>query len=84
MDRYSPGQTGLRVQLIRALAVGPVARLELEREDNGEMIEVEIPIELYRKLKLTEGEALVVKPKRMQVFLKPDAAQAAAAGPTPT
>ena len=76
IDRYSPGQTGLRVQLVRALAVGPVARLELEREDNGEMVEVEIPTELYRKLKLHEGETLVVKPKRMQVFLKPDAAAA--------
>ena len=72
VDRYSPGQPGIRVQLIRALAVGPVARLELERGDNAEMIEVEIPTELYRKLKFAEGETLLVKPKRMQVFLKPE------------
>lgn len=75
IDRYSPGQAGLRAQLVRALAVGPVARLELEREDNGEMIEVEMPIDLYRKLKLHEGESLVVMPRRMQVFLKSEAVQ---------
>ena len=52
----------------------PVAHLELEREDQSDgiadMIEVEIPTEQYRKLNLTEGETLVVRPKRMQVFLK--------------
>ena len=80
IDRYAPGAQGLRVQLIRALAVGPVARLELEREDQSDgitdMIEVEIPTEQYRKLKLTEGETLVVRPKRMQVFLKDGAGAA--------
>jgi sulfate transport system ATP-binding protein len=78
IERYSPGQEGIRVQLLRALAVGPVARLELEREDSmdekgAELIEVEIPTELYRKLALREGESLVVRPKKMQVFLKPGA-----------
>ncbi len=48
-----------------------MARLELEREDNAELIEVEIPTELYRKLALVEGESLVVRPKKMQVFIKP-------------
>ncbi len=79
LDRYSPGQEGLRVHVVRALAVGPVARLELARDDNGEMIEVEIPTELYRKLALKEGESLVVKPRRMQVFLKNDAPAAVGA-----
>jgi sulfate transport system ATP-binding protein len=87
VERYAPGARGLRVQLLRALAVGPLARLELEREQvddgnrdgghrdqgNPDIIEAEIPADLYRKLKLREGETLVVRPKRMQVFLSPGA-----------
>jgi len=73
VQRYAPGAQGVRVQLLRALAVGPVARLELEREErdgvNPDIIEAEIPTELYRKLKLREGETLVVRPRRMQVYL---------------
>jgi len=73
VQRYAPGAQGVRVQLLRALAVGPVARLELEREErdgvNPDIIEAEIPTELYRKLKLREGETLVVRPKRMQIYL---------------
>ena len=62
-----------------------MARLELDREDavdgqSAELIEVEIPTELYRKLALREGESLVVRPKKMQVFLDPKAAAGAGAG----
>ena len=71
IERYVPGQTGIRVRLVRALAFGSVARLELEREDNAEMIDVEIPTEFYRQLALLEGESLVVRPRKMQVFLNP-------------
>jgi sulfate/thiosulfate transport system ATP-binding protein len=76
VDRYSPGLSGIRVQLNRALVVGPTARLELEREDNGGIVEAEMPAERYRALKLYEGESLVVRPKRLQIFLDPPPAQA--------
>ena len=69
LERDAAGETGIQVRLSRALAFGAVARLELERIDNAEMIEVEIPTERYRKLDLKEGEILRVKPKKMQVFL---------------
>ena len=69
LERDAAGETGIQVRLSRALAFGAVARLELERIDNAEMIEVEIPTERYRKLDLKEGEMLRVKPKKMQVFL---------------
>ena len=83
VDRYSPGISGIRVQLNRALVVGPTARLELEREDNGGIVEAEIPADRYRALKLYEGESLVVRPKRLQVFLNPsttDAGRVSAVG----
>jgi sulfate transport system ATP-binding protein len=68
--RYSPGQPGIVALLNRVLVVGPSARLELEREDDAGLIEAEIPSELYRMLKLREGETLLVTPKRTKVFLQ--------------
>jgi sulfate transport system ATP-binding protein len=79
VERPGNDEAGLRVQLARALAVGPVARLELRREDNGEIIEVEMPTGLYRDRKFVEGETLVVRPKRLQVFINHEAPAAEAA-----
>jgi sulfate transport system ATP-binding protein len=73
VERHVAGQTGIQVRLNRALVVGPIARLELEREDNGGIIEAEIPADDYRKLGLQEGEALLARPRKMQVFLQPAA-----------
>lgn len=71
IDRYGPGQSGIRVQLVRTLLVGPTARLELEREDGAGLIEAEMPAEQYRQKRFREGETLVVRPRRLQVFLNP-------------
>ena len=69
IDRYSPGAAGLLVQLRRVHSIGPLAQLELERDDNGELVEAMISSEKYLQLKLKVGEALVVKPKRLHVFV---------------
>lgn len=69
VNRYTAGATGVVVQLRRAHAIGPLAQLELERDDNGEMIEAVISHERYSQLKLKEGETLIVRPKRLQVFV---------------
>ena len=70
IDRYSPGLEGIPVLLSRVLMVGPTARLELEREDNSELIEAEIPAERARQFNLKAGETLLIRPRRMQVFLQ--------------
>lgn len=69
VDRYTSGAEGIVVQLRRAHAIGPLAQLELERDDNGELIEAVISNERFGLLKLKEGETLVVRPKRLQVFV---------------
>ncbi|MBC3862859.1 sulfate ABC transporter ATP-binding protein [Undibacterium jejuense] len=69
IDRYSPGAEGLIAQLRRIHSIGPLAQLELEREDNGDVLEVMISSERYQQLKLKVGEVLVVKPKRLHVFV---------------
>ncbi|WP_019141581.1 sulfate/molybdate ABC transporter ATP-binding protein [Noviherbaspirillum massiliense] len=69
VDRYAPGAEGILVQLRRAHAIGPLAQLELEREDGPDTIEAVIPAEHFRQLQLKEGETLVVRPKRLHVFV---------------
>jgi sulfate transport system ATP-binding protein len=69
VDRYATGAKGIVVQLLRAHAIGPLAQLELEREDSDELIEAVISSERFAQLKLTDGETLVIRPKRVQVFV---------------
>ncbi|MDB5763055.1 MAG: sulfate transporter ATP-binding protein [Herminiimonas sp.] len=69
IDRYAPGAEGIVVQLMRTHTIGPLAQLELERDDNAELIEAVISNERFMQLKLKEGETLVVRPKRLHVFV---------------
>ena len=74
IDRYTPGAEGIVVKLRRAHAIGPLAQLDLERADNAELIEAVMPNDRYRGLQLKEGETLVVRPKRLHVFVDQGAA----------
>ncbi|MFA9217673.1 MAG: sulfate/molybdate ABC transporter ATP-binding protein [Sphingomonadaceae bacterium] len=69
IDRYTAGAEGIIVKLRRAHAIGPLAQLDLERSDNAEIIEAVIPNERFASLNLKEGETLVVRPKRVRVFV---------------
>jgi sulfate transport system ATP-binding protein len=84
VQRYATGATGIAARLNRAIVVGPIARLELLPEDKTQaaeqaVIEVQIPASQYRELGLTEGELLVVTPRKARVFVegKPDLVAAA-------
>jgi sulfate transport system ATP-binding protein len=69
VERYVPGASGIVTQLRRAHAIGPLAQLELERDDNAELIEAVISNEQFAQLNLQDGETLVVRPRRLQVFV---------------
>ena len=69
IDRYTQGAEGIVVKLRRAHAIGPLAQLDLERADNAEMIEAVMSNERFSGLGLKEGETLVVRPKRLHVFV---------------
>jgi len=69
VERWVAGGEGVPVKLRRAHAIGPLAQLDLERADNAQIIEAVIPNERYRELALRDGETLLVKPKRMHVFV---------------
>ena len=69
--------------LRRALTLGPVAQLELEREDTQEVIEVALPLERFRHQGFREGELLAVRPRRLRVFVQPHSSAPASARSTP-
>jgi sulfate transport system ATP-binding protein len=50
-------------------SVGPVVRVELERRDNGDLIEAQITRDQFRELALRSGEQVHVKPHNLRVFL---------------
>ena len=70
VDRYTTGAEGIVVQLKRAHAIGPLAQLELERDDNAAIIEAVISNERFAQLNLKNGETLIVRPKRLHVFVE--------------
>lgn len=85
VQRHDPAasvQTGIVARLDRAIVVGPIARLELQRSDAGAdspVIEVHIPASQYRELGLSDGALLVLTPRKARVFVEgsPDFAHAA-------
>jgi sulfate transport system ATP-binding protein len=69
VERWVAGGEGVAVTLRRAHAIGPLAQLDLERADNAQLIEAVIPNERYRELDVRDGDTLLVRPKRMHVFV---------------
>jgi sulfate transport system ATP-binding protein len=69
VERYRQGGEGVVVKLRRAHAIGPLAQLDLERADNAQLVEAVIPNERFRELALKEGETLLVRPRRLHVFV---------------
>ncbi len=69
VEPYVSGGEGIVARITRAHAIGPLAQLELERADDFSMIEAVLPSERYAELQLRPGATVLVKPKRVRVFL---------------
>ncbi len=77
--RYRAGEgagNGIAATLVRAIVVGPIARLELLPQDasaagNGDIIEAHIPAQQFAEMALKEGETLVLTPRKARVFVAP-------------
>ncbi|CAM5791371.1 sulfate/molybdate ABC transporter ATP-binding protein [Castellaniella caeni] len=63
-----PSSPGIRVSLQRARAFGPLARLELRREDTQELIEVVLPSQEYDRLHAGGHHHFLARPRRAKVF----------------
>ena len=68
------------MRLVRAVVVGPIARLELVPHTDSPahtrvgdppatVIEAHIPVQLFNEKAYADGETLVVTPRRARVFL---------------
>ena len=85
--RYVPGPSGtaagtpggIVAQLVRAIVVGPIARLELlpleeshgpGKAGSGTVIEAQSPATQYRECGWREGDTLVVTPRKARVFVE--------------
>ncbi|WHH57502.1 sulfate/molybdate ABC transporter ATP-binding protein [Petroclostridium sp. X23] len=68
--RRDPGDENFiqsKISFIRS--VGPIVHMELQRLDTQEYIEVELNKEIYRELKVAEGDHVFVRPKGFKVFV---------------
>ncbi|MGB3277007.1 MAG: TOBE-like domain-containing protein, partial [Castellaniella sp.] len=60
---------GLRVNLQRAHAFGPLAQLELRREDTQEIIEVVMPSLEFDRIRAQGHRRFIARPRQARVFL---------------
>jgi sulfate transport system ATP-binding protein len=68
------GQRGIPAKLVRAIVVGPIARLELLPLDasaagSGDIIEAHIAAQQFGEMALKDGEILMLTPRRAKVFV---------------
>jgi sulfate transport system ATP-binding protein len=71
----SPSQHGILAKLVRAILVGPLARLDLvplDASDAGsdDIIEAQISAQQYHDMNIKEGETLVLTPRKARVFVE--------------
>jgi len=75
VERYLPGKRGgIVARLTRAIVVGPVARLELEAQQDQSfgketIIEAQLAAAQYRQEGFTEGDVLLLTPRKARVFV---------------
>ena len=78
VQRVTPGADqarGIPAKLVRAIVVGPIARLELLPLDasaagSGDIIEAHMGAQQFNELAFKEGETLMLTPKRARVFVE--------------
>lgn len=61
---------GITAQLQRVVQIGPIARLELSRDGLDDALEVQIPVERLAELSPHAGETLLLRPRRLKVFVE--------------
>jgi sulfate transport system ATP-binding protein len=81
ITRYTAGQVhhGIAAKLVRAIVVGPIARLELEPhggQSSGakDILEAHLGAQEYKALGLKEGDDVVATPRKARVFVQQDPA----------
>jgi len=66
--RHRNGSPTVEAVIRHIHAIGPTVRVELARQDNGELMEAELTRERFGELALKTGEEVHVKARKLQVF----------------
>jgi len=69
IQREADGEAAFKAAVSFIHPIGPIVRLELQREDNSEIVEAEVTRDRFRELNLRDGETVYIKPRAMKVFL---------------
>jgi len=67
----------IQARISRTHAVGPVVRLELQRNDTGERFEAHMPREEFRALAIIAGDEIFARPRKLKVFPATNGSRAA-------
>ncbi len=69
LSRHTGALNGAVVATVGHIgSAGPVVRIELKRDDNGQILEAELSRESFREMGLTAGDKVHVKPRNLRVF----------------
>ncbi len=69
IQKESNIQSAFEAKVIYIHSLGPLVRLELQREDQSDIIESELTRERFLQLDLSIGSKVYVQPKNIRVFL---------------
>ena len=62
---------GLMPATVRYLhAVGPIVRIELRRQETGEVIEAEVPKMRYHELNPKVGQTVYIRPRNLKIYVE--------------
>lgn len=68
LARVPNGAPAIETVLRHARRFGPVVRLELDRVDDGQIIEAEVSRARFEELGISQGERVYVKPRSARLF----------------
>ena len=77
LARVANGRPAIEAVLRHVRRFGPMVRLELDRVDDGQVIEAEIPRAKFDELGLAQGDKVFVQPRSAKVFAKDAGVKAA-------
>ena len=77
LARVANGRSAIEAVLRHVRRFGPMVRLELDRVDDGQVIEAEIPRAKFDELGLAQGDKVFVQPRSAKVFAKDAGVKAA-------
>lgn len=64
----NPGPSAISAKILDIRSLGATVRIELERADNEEIVEVEIVRDRFDKKNVREGDSVYLHPKKLRLF----------------